>query len=169
MNHTNPNDVLTTADAGDSQPRSTWWRLPLLLFLLLVAIVAARWSRQPVRDAQQRELQRPLPVAVAGKTVALEIDFADGRRSEFDAIPWHRGMTVDDLMTAASRLPNGIRYTVGGDGQMTMLASIDGVENQWGGGRNWIYRVNGKLADRSLAVYELEPGDRVLWTFSEKE
>lgn len=78
-------------------------------------------------------------------------------------------MTVDDMMAAASRLPDGIRYAVNGEGEMMMLDGIDDVMNQLGGGRFWLYRVNGVLADRSMGVYELHPGDRVLWTFSEKE
>jgi hypothetical protein len=78
-------------------------------------------------------------------------------------------MTVDDMMTAASRLPNGIRYRVGGDGEMMLLENIDGIENEWGGSRFWLYRVNEALADRSMGIYELQPGDRVLWTFGEKE
>jgi hypothetical protein len=40
------------------------------------------------------------------------------------------------------------------------------VKNEGAGGRNWTYRVNDKHADRSFAVYELQPGDHVLWTFA---
>lgn len=169
MSNSNQSDSPGPTDDAVAGARGAPWRLPLLLVVVLVAIVAARTSQQRDR-AVKREL-RPLPqvTAVAGKNVSLTIDFGDGRRREFDAVAWHSGMTVDDLMTAASRLPDGIRYTVGGDGEMMMLASIDGVENEWRGGRFWLYRVNDASADRSLGVCELQPGDRVLWTFSEKE
>ncbi|MGD9636867.1 MAG: DUF4430 domain-containing protein [Pirellulales bacterium] len=169
MHDTNPIDRQQATGDHESAARGAWWRLPLLFILVLVAIIVVRTSRQPVRDSRQGDSRRADAVTVEGKTVALAIDFSDGRRREFDAVPWHPGMTVDDLMTAASRNPEGIRYTVSGDGQLTLLGSIDGVANQLGGGRNWIYRVNDKLADRSLAIYELKPGDRVLWTFSENE
>jgi hypothetical protein len=169
MTQSNPIPAAASTESPASQRRGVWWRLPLLLLVVLFAIVAARSAQQRGRAVELDERPSTPPVAADGKAVALSIDFSDGRKREFEAIAWQSGMTVDDLMTAASRLPNGIRYTVGGDGEMTMLASIDGVENQWGGGSFWLYRVNDVLADRSLAVYELQPGDRVLWTFSDKE
>ncbi len=48
-----------------------------------------------------------------------------------------------------------------------MLTAIDGVTNESGGGesRNWIYRVNGKLATVSFDAYTLVPGDVILWRF----
>ena len=101
--------------------------------------------------------------------MSLVVRFDVGKERTFDAIAWRPEMTVDDLMTAASRLSDGITYTVGGDHQMMLLASIDGVRNEWGGGRNWTYQVNDVPADRSLAVYELQPGDRVLWTLGRSE
>ena len=32
-------------------------------------------------------------------------------------------------------------------------------------GKNWLYRVNGKLADKSAGAYVLAPGDVILWRF----
>jgi hypothetical protein len=52
-----------------------------------------------------------------------------------------------------------------GSGQAAFLTSIDGVANQGADGKNWTFAVNGQSADRSFAVYELRPGDHVLWTF----
>ncbi len=49
--------------------------------------------------------------------------------------------------------------------QSAFLTAIDGVENEGADGQNWTYTVNGQIADRSFAVYELKPGDQVLWTF----
>jgi hypothetical protein len=46
------------------------------------------------------------------------------------------------------------------------LAELDHVGNEGAGGRNWLYQVNGKHADRSFAVYVLQPGDHVLWRFT---
>jgi hypothetical protein len=169
MNEHDQNDRPAT-DLPEEQPsRGVGWRLPLLLAVVLVAIVAVRWPRQQATEALRQAPQAPPPAAVDGKTVALRIDFADGDKREFDAIGWYPDMTVEDVLAAASRLPNGVRYTVRGSGAMMMLESIEGVENASDDGRYWLYRVNDKLADRSLAVYALEPGDRVLWSFSEPE
>jgi len=45
-----------------------------------------------------------------------------------------------------------------------MLTRIDDLANE-GSGRNWIYRVNGKLADRGIGAFNLKLGDTVLWRF----
>jgi hypothetical protein len=56
-----------------------------------------------------------------------------------------------------------------GSGATAFLVSIDGVANDDNAGRYWLYSVNGKIADRSFAIYKLEPNDHVLWTFGEQQ
>jgi hypothetical protein len=139
-----------------------WWRLPLLLGLVLAAIV---WSRvHGLREAtSEKEIDQPAPVTdgVPKEKIALTIDFGDGRPKNFDAIAWRSGMTVADAMKAAS----GVTVAQKGSGQSAFVTSIDGVQNQGADAHNWMYKINGKVADRSFAVYELKPGDRILWTF----
>jgi hypothetical protein len=67
-----------------------------------------------------------------------------------------------DLLNAAS---SDLAITQRGSGQAALLTAIGDVSNEGAGGSNWTYEVNGQSADRSFAVYELRPGDRVLWTF----
>jgi hypothetical protein len=158
----------TAESAAPAQSRSSvaWWRLPLLLAIVLAAIVVARSSQNGLRGPLSTVESVPPPGADSGKTVALEIDYGDGKKREFAALPWFEGMTVDDLMTAGSREKDSFQYFVQGDLAMTMLVKIDQSLNEGAAGRNWTYTVNGNPADRSLAVYELQPGDRVLWTFA---
>lgn len=66
-----------------------------------------------------------------------------------------------ELIAAA----NGIEVTQRGSGQGAFVTAIDGVANEGAEKNNWTYEVNGKSGDRSHAIYELHPGDRVLWTF----
>ena len=143
-----------------------WWRLPLLLGLVLGAIV---WSRvHSLREEPpEKNINRPAPIAngVPQEKVALTIDFGGGRRRDLDAVAWHDGMTVADAMNA----PSGLAITQKGSGQSAFVTSIDGVENQGADGQNWTYSVNGQMADRSFAVYELKPGDRVLWRFGSRQ
>jgi hypothetical protein len=143
--------------------------LPLLLALVLIAIVAVRWANQPSADSPASPPVAALPATVKGKSVTLEIDFGGERIRRFPAIGWFPKMTVEQLMLAASQVPDGIRITSRGTGELTLLTGVDGVENASAGGRFWLYKVNDQLADRSFAVYELQPGDRVLWTFSAQE
>ena len=70
-------------------------------------------------------------------------------------------MTVADLVGAA----RSIAVTQRGSGQGAFVTAIDGVANEGAEKDNWTYEVNGKAGDRSHAVYELHPDDRVLWTF----
>lgn len=147
---------------------TAWWRLPLLLAVVLAAIVIARIARDGERTVAPRPLPVP-PAAATGKSVSLVIDYGDGRERKFEAIAWHEGMTVDDLLNAASQLPDPISYGVLGNGELTLLANIDQTHNQWEHGGNWTYKVNDVPADRSLSIYELQPGDRVLWSFGRQQ
>jgi hypothetical protein len=101
-----------------------------LLAVVFGAIVIARASRVEERAVAPRQL--PVPsAAAAGKSVALTIEYGDGRERKFDAIAWHEGMTVDDLLNAASQLPDPISYGVLGNGELTLLTNIDKTHNEW--------------------------------------
>lgn len=157
------------ADSSFAAPASAaWWRLPLLLAVVLTAILIARASRVEVRTPAPRKLPVS-PAAASGKSVSLTINYGGGRERKFDAIDWYAGMTVDDLLNAASQLPDPISYGVLGNGELTLLTRIDETHNEWEHGSNWTYQVNDVAADRSLAIYELQPGDRVLWTFGKPQ
>lgn len=138
-----------------------WWRLPLLLGLVLAAIVWSRMRSHPDNPQSGKDHPAPAASASSGDKVSLAIDFGGGRRKKFDAIAWHDGMTVADLLNATP----GVAITQKGSGQSALLTAIDGVENQGATADNWTYSVNGPMADRSFAVYKLRPGDQVLWTF----
>jgi hypothetical protein len=144
------------------------WKLLVLFALVLAAIVAYR-----VFGTGETQVGGPgatriesTPPSRTRETVSLTFRFSEGDERKIEPIAWHRGMTVDDLMTAASRVPGGIRYAMRGAGEMAFLTRIDNIVNEGASGRNWTYTVNGERADKSFAVYELEPGDHVLWTFA---
>ena len=98
-------------------------------------------------------------------SVTLIIDYGDGVEKRFTAIAWRRDMTVLDAMNIAGKHPRGIKFAYRGSGPTGLLTGIDDLKNQGGGGRNWIYRVGGKLADRSFAIYKLKASETVLWDF----
>jgi hypothetical protein len=142
--------------------------LPLLLGLVLVAILlirsrgihhAATDSGEPSNGAAATS-----PAVPAGNTVSLEIDFGDGQPRTYLPVPWRKGMTVRDLTRETQRAD--IKLVVRGTGASAFLDNLDGVANEGADGRNWLFSVNGEPGDRSFAVYELQPGDQVLWTFS---
>ena len=96
--------------------------------------------------------------------IRLVIDYNDGVEKHFTAIAWKSGMTVMDAMLAAKKHPRGISFEYKGKGATTLLTKIDDLKNE-GRGRNWLYRVNDKPADRSMGILELKAGDTVLWKF----
>jgi hypothetical protein len=149
-----------------------------LLLAVLAAILAARLSgfREIGSTSSDTRSEQSStgpttksPDAATGQTVALAIQFGNDRERRFDEVPWREGMTVDDLLTLASRQADGISYVVQGRKAMALLTRIDDAANEGAGGRNWTYSVNDQRADRSFAVYELQPGDKVLWTFGLRE
>jgi hypothetical protein len=98
------------------------------------------------------------------QTLSLTLDFGDGSPRRYEPIAWREGMTVRDLTRETRR--EGLKLVVRGTGMAAFLESLDGVANEGADGRNWTYSVNGKRGDRSFAVYKLQPGDQVLWTFA---
>ena len=101
------------------------------------------------------------------KTIRLVVDYGDGVEKHFTAIRWSEGMTVLDAMDLAKASPHGITFEHSGTGGSAFLSKIDDLENQGGGAsaRNWMYRVNDKLATKGIGVYELRPTDEVRWKF----
>ncbi len=144
-----------------------WWRLPLLLVFVLAAVWLLRDSgvRQSRPDAKDSAPIAPGDAAT-GKIVSLTIDFGDGRRTEYEPIAWRDGITVYDVTSETQRYD--LKLKTLGTGESAFLANLDGIENEGADGRNWTYSVNGKTGDRSFGVFELEPGDQVLWTFGKQ-
>jgi len=98
------------------------------------------------------------------KTVKVTIDYGDGFQKRYTQIRWKPKMTVLDVTQAAVRHKRGIKIRYRGKGATAFLTQIDDLKNE-GRGRNWLYQVNGKLADRSFAIYSVKSGDAILWKF----
>jgi hypothetical protein len=100
--------------------------------------------------------------------VELTIDYGDGMQKRFPVLKWREGLTVFNTMQEADKHPRGISMKSRGRGATRMVTQIDDLKNGGGGKKkNWIFRVNGELADRSCGVFKLKPGDRVLWKFEQ--
>jgi len=102
----------------------------------------------------------------APPVVRMVVDYGDGVEKHFTALKWKDGMTVMDALVAAKEHARGIQFTFRGKESTAFLTDIDGLENE-GSGKNWIFRVNDKLATKSFAVTSLKAGDTVLWKFGE--
>jgi hypothetical protein len=161
---------------GDFAPRSNPWTMPLVLVAgaalvgtwLLLAEAARRPQAAPGREGAAAENWTPAP-RPEGETASLAIDFGNGARREFAALPWSEGMTLGKLMSEARDFRPGLRYTQDGEGEMAFLTSLEGVANDQAGGRYWFYEVDGQRGDVSFDAQPLEAGAKVLWVFKKAD
>lgn len=101
-------------------------------------------------------------------TVSLTVDYGDGAQKCFPEIPWRKGVTVLDTLKWADKHPRGIEFRLRGRGELTLVTQIDDLKNSGGAAsKNWIFRVNDKLGDRSCGIFLLKPEDRILWKFEQ--
>jgi hypothetical protein len=129
------------------------------VFILLVLFRGNEQKELPT--GAQPPADPPAAVTNTAGKVYLSIDYGDGPPREFAPITWRSGITIADLLGGLKELSVSQK----GMGAAAFLTVISGVENQGADGKNWLYEVNGQVGDRSFAIYELRPGDRVLWTF----
>lgn len=106
-------------------------------------------------------------VSAPSERVELVIDYSDGVEKRFKSLAWSEGMTVLDALELAKKSPHGITYESSGTGASAFVKKIDDLANEGGGSgkRNWIFRVNGKLGNRSCGISQLSAADKVSWTF----
>jgi hypothetical protein len=130
------------------------WR-PFCCVLIGIGLSLALAGSMPAADAAEDQAE----------TVALIVDYGDGVQKHFPRLAWRDGMTVFDLTQAAKAHPRGIDFQYRGQGATAFLFQIDDLKNE-GRGRNWLYRINDKLADRSFALQTVRANDRVVWEFS---
>ncbi|MCA9258366.1 MAG: hypothetical protein KDA61_04155 [Planctomycetales bacterium] len=150
--------------------------LPMVLALVVVAIAAGLWGLrgQPLRS-HDATLSSVVPTAPPhgsmelGAVVGLTIDFGNEIRREYDAIPWQEGMTVGDAMDQARLQRPAIQFSEVGQADQSLLISLEGVAGEGGGGRNWLYAVDGKHGETSFRVHPLRAGERILWQFRQGE
>ena len=109
------------------------------------------------------------PAKAQSATVRLVVDYGDGVTKTVAQLPWAKGSTVLDVMNAAKNRPHGISFEYTGSGTASFLTRIDDLANQGGGKKNWQLWVNTSYADKSFAVYEVQPLDVVFWRFTMQE
>jgi hypothetical protein len=140
-----------------------------LAFVVFTAFVASvpgcGGGREQTADSPAEKAEIEL-AREGDPAVELVIDYGDGVERRFTRIPHKEGMTALDVLEFAGRHPRGIGLQKSGSGNSALVTKIDDLSNQTGGdGKNWLYRVNGKLADKSAGAYVLAPGDVILWKY----
>lgn len=118
-------------------------------------------------------LTRPAPppstAAQSASPVSLVVDFGDGAQMRFLNLAYSPQMTVLDVLKAAKSHPRALQFTTRGEGPMTLLVSVAGVENAGKDGGNWQFWINQAYGTTSIAVAAIQPGDRVTLGFAKYE
>src|SRR6478609_6291141 len=94
--------------------------------------------------------------------VEIGFVFEDGR---FNAVPveWHRGMTVLDALKSASSRWCDIHFRHSDNGPSAFVTEINGQANETNG--NWMYSVNGELAQEGCGKRLWRARDSVSWEY----
>lgn len=110
----------------------------------------------------------PSAALVPAQAVRLVIDYGDGVTKIFNGLAWSKGNTVLDVLNRAQAHSHGITFSYTGSGTSAFLTKIDDVQNEGGGSgaKNWQYWVNTTYADKSFAIFEVQPLDTVFWRFA---
>lgn len=100
----------------------------------------------------------------ADGSVTMSFDF-DGEREnlELEFVPY---ATAFEIMNGA-RKGGELEFESTGP-PMPFVTSIEGVENEGAGGRNWQYWINGEYATVGIGEYEPEAGDEIEWRFAKR-
>jgi hypothetical protein len=142
--------------------------LALIRFAILGVILSAiaACQRASTSDSPAAEHDSIELAAVGEPAVELVIDYGDGAQRRFTRIPHEDGMTALAAMRFVAKHPRGGSFESTGSGSAALVTRIDDLANEAGAdGKNWLYRINGKLADKSCDAYVLSPGDVILWRF----
>lgn len=112
-----------------------------------------------------KELPAELQRAIG--TVMVEIDFGSEKRMKSIPVVCSPDSTVLMSLERAQNMKM-LKFESRGSGETAFVSAIDGVANEGSDGRNWIYRVNEKLGDKSAGIYAVGPGDTISWSFGDK-
>jgi hypothetical protein len=139
-----------------SEDRRAWLRALSCAVLFASVAMTPSWAEETTTAAQAED-----------SAVRLVVDYGDGVQKHFTQLQWREGMTVFDVMQAAMRHRRGVRVKYRGKGATLLVTEIDEQKSEaaGAGSRNWIYRINGQLGERSAGIAPVKAGDTVLWSF----
>lgn len=128
--------------------------------ILVALIVATGPSLGPADDTTQQDSSKPKTL------LRLVIDYGDGVQKHFTQLEYTSGMTVWNLLEAAQKHPRGIQVKSRGKDDTLLVTAIDGQANEGGtSSRNWIFRVNDELGERSAGITPVQAKDVITWRY----
>lgn len=133
-----------------------WICQPWLIWTLLAIMILSANQRVCANQATGEPRET--------KAVRLVIDYGDGVEKHFTRLTVTGQVTCLELMQQAKKHKRGISFKHQGKGATALLLEIDGVKNE-GNGKNWVFRINDQLGDRSFGIATVKAGDTLKWSF----
>ncbi|MCO6042434.1 DUF4430 domain-containing protein [Aeoliella sp. ICT_H6.2] len=156
--------------AAETSPsnKQNWLIAVLLLGVLGIVLAVNFFAKQSVTRVSTDGNAQPAKTDIApAEGITL---LTSGEPSlPTVTVAFQPGMVVLDALVAAEQADSRWQFSYQGTGDSALLISLAGLESQGSDGRNWLYEVNGELAQRSIGVEPVKPGDRVLWKFATYE
>ncbi len=133
----------------------------------VVTAVLLAWSGAIAAAAEPSPAAAAASKATTAETVEMVVDFGDGVEVHFTRLPWKPAMTVADAVKLTDGQPHGPKFVRIGSGETLLVTQIGDLKNEGRGRdrRNWLYQLNGTLADEGAGAQSLKAGDRILWKF----
>jgi len=94
----------------------------------------------------------------------LTIDFGDGKKSASWPLNCPPETTVLKAMQRAQQAEL-LKLTASGSGEMAFVSAINGIENEGGNGKHWIFYINNEIAKRGCGAVVIQPFDEIDWRF----
>ena len=108
------------------------------------------------------EAETPNPILA--DSVSLKI-VVDDEKAEFEFTPLDSTLSLADVMKKVAAAEKEFSFKSRGRGDTFFVTEINGQKNEGARGRNWIFKVNGKLGNKSAGIFEIKAGDKVEWIF----
>jgi hypothetical protein len=89
----------------------------------------------------------------------------DDETAEFEMTAFDGDLSIADIMKKIAETEKEFRYKSRGRGDTFFVTEINGRKNEGARGRNWIFKVNGKLGNKSAGSFKIKAGDKVEWNF----
>ncbi len=125
-----------------------------IAILSLIALCVAGCDSSATKVGATREIG----------TVTLDVNFGTEKSSlSIDVVCSPESTVLLSLERAQNMKKLKVKFR--GSGETAFVTSIGGVENEGADGKNWIFRVNDQLGDKSAGIYSVKPGDKISWSF----
>lgn len=101
---------------------------------------------------------------VLADSVSIKI-IMDDKTAEFELTAVSPDLSIAEVMKKVAEAEKEFSFKSRGRGDTFFVTEINGRKNEGARGRNWIFKVNGELGNKSAGSFKVKAGDKVEWNF----